>query len=255
MIRRFNYTRRKPIRRDQVAIQLVPQARGPAAFNASIHMDDSDLSGDARLYLEAYYKSSYMRFPFGTIGAPRTPENRTLTDIDRGSSVLFRLKVVDESDTHGRILAELDDIVADQSGAGEVERYCILPVRFTELGQEIWRINFESSRPILEVNRFEGVEGFVRSDPLFASLVFPAAVREILTHVIVVLEHDADDDGDDWPSIWIRFAASLHGEVPPDAEEANLQARLDWIDDAVRSFCASQRLRDRLVTARREDRT
>src|SRR5262249_1722258 len=157
-------------------------------------------------------------------GVTHQAETRVLTDIDRGTSVLFRLKVVDESGTHGRILAALDDIVADETGGADTDKYCILPVRFTDLGQEVWRINFDS-RPILEVNRFDGVEHFVRNDAAFAALVYPAAVRAILTHVLIVLEHDPDAGDDEWPSMWLKFASGFISDPVPDSDETD-EARL-----------------------------
>jgi hypothetical protein len=51
----------------------------------------------------------------------------------------------------------------------------------------------------------------------------------------------------------MKFASRFHAEPPPDVEESDVQARLDWVDDVVRAFCQTQTFRDRLVAARKED--
>ncbi len=211
MIRRFNYTNRKRIGSDHVALTVNPSSSGPATFDAALKLEGSELPPEAAIFLEAYYKSSYMRFPFGTVEKPVTPADRRLTDIDRGNTVFFRLKIVDTSTSTGRILAEVEDLTAQESGGSGIGKYCLLPVRFTDLGQLVWRLDLDGSRPVLEVNRFDGVETFVKKDPLFLALVFPAAVRQILEYILVENEHDDIDDESDWQSLWLRFAQCFRG--------------------------------------------
>src|SRR5262249_15207316 len=98
------------------------------------------------------------------------------------------------------------------------------------------------------------VENFVRSDPVFAALVFPAAVRQILAHVLLALQ-ESDPGGDGWPSLWLRFAATYHPEPPPEPGDADVQECLDWVGDVVRAFCERPRLQDGLRAAGGEGRS
>jgi hypothetical protein len=84
MLRRFNYSGRKKIRRPAVQLRLVPQPNEPPVFDAAIRLEGLDLPSAARVYVEAYFHASYMRFDFGRVGDIRPPEDRRLTDIDGG---------------------------------------------------------------------------------------------------------------------------------------------------------------------------
>src|ERR1700737_3823020 len=165
MIRRFNYTKRRRLPRDRVGIEVLPGPDAPT-FNARINLADLELPPNAKVFVEAYYKSSYQRFDFGAVAVPLVPEDRSLGEIDRGNTVLFRVKVVDAEEALGTIVAELEDFGGGGGGGGE-SGYCILPVNFRDLGEEVWRLALDGSRPVLEVNKIPNAEAFVRSDPLF----------------------------------------------------------------------------------------
>ena len=77
----------------------------------------------------------------------------------------------------------------------------------------------------------------VRSDPAFFALVYPAVVREVLTHILTKGKYDPDSEDDDWCSRWIRFVRPL-GMDPPPADEQDEDGRDEWITAAVRAFCA-----------------
>ena len=51
-----------------------------------------------------------MRFNYGTVGNLNIPPNRDLTDIEAGTTPLFRVKVVDKSAQQGKIIAMADKI-------------------------------------------------------------------------------------------------------------------------------------------------
>jgi hypothetical protein len=251
MIRRFNYTNRKRIDASCVAITVNLHASRPATFDVALELDDKELPSDAAIFLEAYYKSSYMRFPLGTIGNLKIPDDRRLTEIDRGDTVFFRLKVVDTSASTGRILAEINDLTSGSA----IGKYCILPVNFTDLRQLVWRVDLDESRPVLEVNRFEGVEVFVKKDPLFLGLVFPAVVRQILEFILIGQEYEETGENGEWQSLWLRFAQSFYPEKPPlSVGDTDERLRREWIDGVVHGFCNNLSLKDRLVDARREEK-
>jgi hypothetical protein len=109
-------------------------------------------------------------------------------------------------------------------------------VNFRDLGDVPWRVEVDSGGPVLELNnRIDGIETLAISDPTFFALVYPAAVREIFTHLLVIEAFEPDDDdSDEWPSLWMRWARELSEAPPPDDPDE----RRAWIDDVTAAFCA-----------------
>jgi hypothetical protein len=119
----------------------------------------------------------------------------------------------------------------------------LLPVQFAPLGQEAWRVLFEPDTPVLELNNtMEGVERMAKEDALFFALVYPAAIRAILTRILLVDRQEAFDDGEEWWSLWLRWAASYTSDPPPSDEDDAPR----WIDDVVAAFCTRHAVVDRI---------
>src|SRR6266581_4358225 len=245
MIRTFNYTGRTRIDRKRITVELVGSDED-REFNASIDLGDLNLPGAADVYLEAYYHSSYMRFPFGKVNQLKPPPDRRLVDVDRGDVVFFRLKVVDPSSEHGRILGESSDIAPQGTDLRNAARISLLHVDYKDLGQEIWRLEF-APRPVLEVNSCipglgEGIREILRSDVKFRSVVFPAVLRQVLQRILIIERHDPwEQEEDEWSSQWLRFARKIHPVDPPgpDVDDHGVQEdQIQWIEDAVKAFCS-----------------
>lgn len=256
MIRRFNYTGRKRIERTRVAISLNNKGERGSTFDADLHLDDLRVPPEGRVFLEAYYRSSFMRFDFGTIASPMKPADRRLTDIGGGEVVFFRVRVVDPSGEHGRILAEVDGVTPKQPGLVSENRRCLLHVNFKDLGQEIWRLDLENTMPVLEVNdQIENIRDIILTDRTFQSLVYPATVREILQRILIIDQYDPSEDTGEWASLWLKFVRRFHAVDPPSLDPdsgANGQERLDWIEDAVRSFCSFVSAKENFIHCRTE---
>ena len=85
--------------------------------------------------------------------------------------------------------------------------------------------------------------------PLFVSLVYPSALRQILTTVLASGHRDAEDDAD-WRSKWLRFATLLPGVDPePPSEEEGEDAELRWVDEAVATFARKLGLKEKFSVA------
>src|SRR4051812_1738595 len=94
--RRLNSTGRKRITRDHISVQLAPPLDTfsfPSA-TAEVNLTDLELDPRASVVLEAYFRSSSMRFRCGTVDALSVPKAMILTDIDRGGAIQFRLLVI-----------------------------------------------------------------------------------------------------------------------------------------------------------------
>ncbi len=242
--RRFNSTGRVRITRDRIDVELqqpqdlsiVPTAR------ASLRLQGLNIPGDARVAIEAYYRTSSMRFPCGTVNELTVPESMMLSDIDIGGAVRFRVLVI-AADGSGRILAAADELRASTRGNG-ADRQALLPMRETDLGSELWKIDVEHrTGPVLLVNnRVSGLAAKIRTDPLLQGLILPHAFRNVLQD----LSASGDDDEDDfWGEGWRKFLAEL--EVETEAEDPSDPKSVEvWIEMAVKAFCDLKRFAEQV---------
>jgi hypothetical protein len=248
MIRKFNYTGRKKIRRSDVRIDLLRDDDNRRFFNIGLHLADLELPETARVYVEAYHRSGYQRYDFGTAGMLRIPADRTLGSISASAMPLFRVKVVDKTSTQGRILASVDKIRPASEDSQPVDSRSLLFVEYDDLGNTIWQLDLDGDWPVLKLNHtVDEISLIASSDNRFLSLVYPEVLRQILTRILIVDEHTDPDCDDDWPSLWLKLASSLPGmSVPFQSSKAGHQA---WIENAVEAFCANFSLLDKFDQA------
>lgn len=250
MIRRLNYTGRKRIARARVTVRLLPAPEGGWRFDAEFDLTEAGFPTEANVYIEAYNATSYMRFAFGTVGAPTPPPDLLLREITPSPLPKFRLKVVDTR--QGLLLGVADKLVPLRPDESLEHKQSLLPVEFRDLGERVWRLDL-SDWPVLELNqRIADLAEAARSGDSFLALVYPEVVRRILHEAIVVEEQtDPEFDASDWTSLWLRYVCSLPGvEAPPErglgvpAEEARAEAER-WIARAVQAFCRARDARAR----------
>jgi hypothetical protein len=238
MIRKFNYTGRKKIKRSNIRIDLVRDGSGQRFFNSFLKLDDLELPSNAHVYVEAYHRSGYQRFEFGTIDDRKIPADRNLKNISESAIPLFRVKVVDRSTSHGRILAAVDRVRPENIDNVPASSQSLLFVEYDDLGNKIWQLDLEGDWPVLKLNQFvEEISLIASSDNRFLSLVYPEVFRQILKRIIIEDEHTDPECDDDWPSLWLQLACFLPGmNIPPQTSKPDQQS---WIEKAVESFCAN----------------
>ncbi len=250
MIRRFNYTQRQRLLHDHLLLSLfTDDASGFPAFKAALDISAYDFPTLARVYVEAYFKSSMMRFDYGTVSdvASRAGDVHLLDDL-QGNNIYFRVKVVDETDDIGRLLAVADKVDPKTDAFHPVDKLPLLHVVFSsDLGRRIWRVDTAEAQvmPTLEVNDTLNldipVRELVRKDPMFVSLVFPAVIEQILTYIFFIAE-DVDIQSDashDWRSAWVRYAMQqtrLYTDIQQ-LDDLDTPEKQDWIQETVQRFC------------------
>ncbi len=246
MIKRVNFTGRKRIPRSRVDIEV--HDGQPRRFDATVDLAEFSFTPDAAVVLEATCAGSTVvqRYEFGSVGHIQAPENRLLRDIE-GENVFFTLKVIDRTERAGRILGLAEHIRPERAGKQTATgRRGILPIEKADLGQELWRLDFQEHDVYLLVNKnVPDLPDRARSDPAFYAFVYPEVVRRVLQ---AALEEavDQDEEDDSWPVLWRRFGQSLHpnGEKAPDAPE-NEDEAAEWVEDVVGAFCEAHELRDK----------
>lgn len=244
-VRRINYTDRKRVALADAEFILRTNPNGSASFDARIDLARYEFPGDARVFVEAYRQTTLMRFDFGTVSTPEVPADRTLSEFETPDEVMFRLRVTAASGNPGMMLGEADQIRPRQQGEEPDRRIPLLPSVPDDLGEEIWRIEFDANTWLKVNNRLPDWKETARS-PVFRALVYPAAMRQILERILLIEKFTATDDPEDWRSRWLQFAERLPGSraVPRAADEHE-----EWIENAVSAFARQSALRTRFMAA------
>ena len=256
MKKRINSTGRKQLTRENIAIHLAePRSLDAApAFSANLEFPPHlKLEPSANVYVEAYVRSSVMRFSFGTVGLIRAPADTVLTDIDRGAAVLFRVKVVDESKEIGKIVAAVDGI-RPLTDTDEIEgRKALLPLVKTDLGEAVWRIHIQgSAAPVLQINnRIPDLRERLFEDPLLAGAIYTEALRQVLHAVLLSNEFD---DEMEWVINWKKFIEEVRGTaIPLEMDDEDNALALDVIEETIEKFLELRKFASRAIAAREEE--
>lgn len=248
---RINSTGRRRILREHVTVRLLDAGGGqPPTFTADIKLPaELKLDTAAKVYVEPYVKSSSMRFDFGTVGQIAPPSNCVLSEIDAGATILFRVKVVDETAEVGRILAAANGIRPEDDSDGD-DRRPLLPVRSIDLGEEIWQLQIDKdSGPVLVVNsRIPDLIETLKRDAILQGVVYPEVVRRMV-HTLFKEGSELDDE-DDWVSDWRAWIESQLGREIADGETDDPEAVESLANEVTASFAAKNRFASNLIAAR-----
>jgi hypothetical protein len=253
MIRKFNFTGRKKIKRSLVRVDLRRDGDGCRCFDIALSLDTMALPAAAHLYVEAYHRTAYQRFDCGTVANLRIPEDRRLLRFSETLRPLFRVKVVDRSFGVGRILAAVDKVRPQSVDDLPADSQSLLFVEYDDLGNAVWQLDLDGDWPVLRLNRnAEDISLVASSDKRFLPLVYPEVLRQILVRVLLVDEHSDPYCDDDWPSLWLKLASRQPGVgLPPDRGRSDQGA---WIDKAVESFSGNYKMLAMFNQAVRESR-
>jgi hypothetical protein len=249
---RINSTGRKRIFREDIRIKIVDLGNGlPPVFSADIKLaPELSLDPTARVYVEPYVGSSSMRFSFGTVAKISPPESCVLSDIDAGASILFRVKVVDESTEVGRILAAANGIKPESDADGD-ERKPLLPLRTVDLGDEIWRLEIDKDGgPTLTVNsRIADLADRMRTDTLLQGAVYPEVVRQMVRAAFANADADSEDD-DGWASDWKTWLAEQIGREVTEDEVSDGEDLAALANEVAAAFAKKQHYATLVAAAR-----
>jgi hypothetical protein len=239
--RRINSTGRKKISQDKIDLRILSVVPGePLRARVGLDLDSLGLPASAVVSVEAYHRSTAMRFDCGTVGAKKIPQTLSLNELDQAGGVLFRIKIVDQENQPGKILASADRVRPSIEGE-HVGRKSIFPVDYRDLGQEVWRVEIDDDAgPTLLLNsKIPALMHRINENPLVAGALLPAAFRLVLVHVAHNPSED-DEGGSEWKADWKRFCSEGLG-VEDDPEDLEDDDAIDvWVDDAVRRYCETR---------------
>jgi len=232
-IKRLNFTNRVKLTREQANVSIHPG--DPASFDAVLELSHLPASAaTARVFIEAYHRTTRMRFDYGTVASltPPPPAHRLLKEFDDWKDVSFRIKVTNVTDAPGLILAWANSI--QPKGPDDQPHNDLVRWRDAELDGRLWDIEFDESGPVILVEKQVGHSN-VGQDAHFIAAAYPEILRRSLEKALI---HDRTAAGDDdhwfysWNTGYLQPTLKL-GEIP----DANDQDALrDWIEEAVVSF-------------------
>ncbi len=242
--RRINSTGRRKIRRECIDIRMLESpVDEPLQAKAALDFSSLSLPATAAVSIEAYHRSSGMRFDCGTVGTLTIPPVLLLNEVDRSGSVLFRVKVVDNDNEPGKLLASAERIQPRSEDDADGRR-SLFPILYRDLGPEVWKVEINyGDRPKLILNkRMPGFSHQLQTNALLQGLLLPAAFRIVLERLVQPAESGddgADTDGPDntgWKDEWLQYAREGIG-MTEDPDSLPEEARQDWVDEAVKKFC------------------
>jgi hypothetical protein len=242
----FNYTNRIKIKQHEALFSFKESDDNVPEFNALFKFDTKAYPPDSSIYVEVYHKETRQRFDYGKVSNITPPKDRKLDKIDLTGSVLFNVIIVDSSTKHGLLLASGRGFKANADGEEE-NKSSLLNVRSMPLGQLPWKLEFEigcSPELYLSSNIPNAVDK-LRVDPIFQSLILPAALKEILTFYF----WDEDQESDEAKQ-WLTFATTF-ADNPPDSNDPS--ELLIWVDEVIMEFSKRFELCDRLMNEIREE--
>lgn len=237
--RRINSTGRRRIGRECIEISMLESLPDePLLAKVSLNLHKQGFPGSASIALEAYRRSSGMRFDCGTIEAPEVPGVIVLNEVDGSGSVLFRLKVVDNDEEPGKLLGSAERLKPKSDDNSEGRR-SLFPIIYRDLRQDVWKVEIEQGdAPKLIINkRMPSFSHKLLESPMMQGLLLPAALRFVLHELVTPSETGEAEDEPGWKDDWLEYCRSELGAEDDPLEFVDDNAKKDWIDDVVARFC------------------
>ncbi|VXC60194.1 conserved hypothetical protein [Burkholderia sp. 8Y] len=245
-MKRFNYTGRKKILRDDVKIRLQGSFNQTPMVDAALNLSDYEFPPKSCIFLEPQSKTRFMRIELGEVASSVRRNGIELTEFDDAIDLDFRVKVVDTS--KGLLLGIAENVRAyskdDQLNDNQKS---ILPVSSVDLSSHgvLWRVVQDDVKAVLEIERELGSRDQVVRSLMFRAFVLPAAMRQIL---VQLLSDDAWDsefsDPHELSTRWLLFARQIGAGVPEKETD-----KVEWIDNAVRILASRIGVRQEAIMA------
>lgn len=238
MIRRFEWVDKKDLPRKNIDLTFNRNQQDKVtSIDIDLDLEELDVPSEGKIHVEAYYRAEYERFSLGKVSEFNGPKELELDNVGYSESTKVRVMITRENHS----LARLATGITPSSSPG---RDSIMPVAPRDLGQELWKVDFDEDPPLLKINeKIDGIQGIATSDPMFIMSVYPSVMRQILNRIIFVEDiDDPEDYSSPWQQEWLIFARNCHQDnripesLDSEGDEGDRYELLQWIDDAVEGF-------------------
>ena len=124
----------------------------------------------------------------------------------------------------------------------------LVRVQPAEMGQLVWRVEYDQLGPILQINEMiQDWRGIVSGSPLFQATVLPAIMDGILTKILIEDGHDPNPESDEWMDRFVQLAAVSGNRPYTRNDNVDYEAKRDWIEAVVEGFAGRHKIADRLI--------
>lgn len=230
-MRRFNYTDRKKILREDVRVRLHGDFHEKPTVDVAVDLKDYEFPAAGKVFLEPQWKTRFMRIPLGHVENSVRLNGVELVEFDDAEGLAFRVKVVDEN--QGKLLGIAENIRPhNKDDQPDENQKSILPVSSVDLSSQgvLWRIEYLGQEAVLQVEKELGSREQVVRSLLFRGFILPAAMRQILSRIIAEEWDEELSDMQDLSTRWLLFTRQIGAGLPDKQADDND----DWLDDAVR---------------------
>ena len=256
--KRIKFLSRKKILQKDIRVRL--EVNGPSKrFTAGLNIESYGFPSESRVWIEAKQLLETLRFDLGTVA-----QLRAATPIDisrlRGERVTFNLLVLDP--VNARKLGSAETVRPNVEAGAMENSIPLLPVDASaRLDPLLWRVDYcdndeegHSDAPVLMLDSgaAQGAASFYVQDPAVRAMILPAAMREVLTRLLLVDHIDYEPGSRSWRNSWIRFASRLVGEDPPASDAPNFTVDAgDWIGQATSKLAKNAGFLETYIRERR----
>ncbi|WP_339490287.1 hypothetical protein [Pseudomonas sp. EL_65y_Pfl2_R95] len=252
MSRRFNFTGRTKILREDVTIILDSQGN-KLTCNVQLKLNGYDLKPDAEVVVEAERgRVLRIRHDWGHAGKAFTLDGASsqfdISSMGDPEDVRYRVLVVEPGSC--RLLATAESVEAHNTQDGQTPQRSLLPIVMRDLHGGVWELENMGDTPTLVLDSALGTKQEIKSSPILLSLL-PGVIRAILTY----LAHDQQGTGDDesdagdgsTSNMWLEQGKKWAGcPCPKTIEHSEID---DWAQKAVTGFSREKKLRANLANA------
>jgi len=243
-MKRFNFTGRKKILREDIVIRLRGEFHERPVVDVSVDLADYQLSPESTVFLEGQSKTRFSRKELGRVSPSVRRNAISLEQFDDAEGLSFRVKVVDKR--RGLLEAIAENVKPhDKDNKPDQNHKSILPVSSADLSSygALWRINYDDQNATLQVEQELGSKDQVVRSLLFRGFILPAAMRQILAKIVYGDWDPELSDPDELSTRWLLFARQLGAGVP----DENTDDHEGWLDDAVRLISGQISVRNQII--------
>lgn len=248
MIKRLNFTGRVKIKQSSVSLKIINSGTPNVAFSCSVDLNEYKFPDDAEVYIDVY-RGSYIRkrFQFGTVKSTKPLVNIEIREFKDFPVFNFKLFVVDTRKGFKQILGLTSPFNSFYDGSFNSEK-SLLPVKYVNNINQIWKIDYETERAILLLNSEKrNMPDLIKNDKFFRYTVLPAAFREILFKLFIVEGVPEDEEeNDSYKGKWLSFIVNrldckddlqLLTRGDEDDSDIDSKSQLEAIERIVDTFC------------------
>lgn len=243
-MKRFNYTGRKKVLRDDIKIRLQGDFKEKPIVDVALDLGGYDFPPEGDVYLEPQWKTRFMRLPLGRVSNNLRINGVRLDDFDDAEGLDFRIKIVDEGE--GLLLGIAENVKPyNKDDELDQNQQSILPVASVDLSGDgvFWRIKYEGQQAVLQIERELGSREQVVRSLFFRGFILPAAMRQILVTVVTEDWDEELSDPEELSTRWLLFAHQIGAGLP----DKNAEDKEEWIDAAVRILATRIGVRQQII--------